>query len=78
MTFSKKAGGGVKWETWTMGDGTVITVDQMTEQHAKNTLNLLLKRNKSIQRNLEILKATSKEFRDIIGFNGPWDDKNWM
>lgn len=50
----------------------------MTEQHAKNVLNLLLKRNKYLQRKVEVLKVMSKEFRDIMNNNHDWDDKNWM
>ena len=45
MTFTKALKGSNKqWEKWLMADDTIITVDQMTEQHAKNCLNLLLKR----------------------------------
>lgn len=78
-SFSKRAGKPSKvWETWTTESGETITVDQMTEDHAKNVLNLLLKRNKGIQVKLETLKGMSKEFRDIINNNHDWDDKNWM
>lgn len=79
MTFSKRAGGTSKvWETWTTESGETISVDQMTEQHAKNVLNLLLKRNKNLQRKVEMLKGISKEFRDIMNNDHDWDDKNWM
>ncbi|CAM0038762.1 hypothetical protein VPH184E373B_0040 [Vibrio phage 184E37-3b] len=78
-SFSKRAGKPSKvWETWTTESGETITVDQMTEDHVKNVLNLLLKRNKGIQVKLETLKGMSKEFRDIINGDHDWDDKNWM
>lgn len=78
-SFSKRAGKSSKvWETWTTESGETITVDQMTEDHARNVLNLLLKRNKGIQVKLETLKGMSKEFRDIINNDHAWDDKNWM
>ena len=78
-SFSKRAGKPSKvWETWTTESGETITVDQMTEEHAKNVLNLLLKRNKGIQVKLETLKGMSKGFRDIINNDHDWDDKNWM
>jgi hypothetical protein len=77
--FSKRATPKKKqWETWTMADGTLITVDQMTEEHAKNVLNLLLKRNKRIEGNLELLKGMNKEFRDIMNNHSDWDVMNWM
>ena len=77
--FSKQAGKPKKsWETWTTASGETITVDQMTEEHAKNVLNLLLKRNKEILVKLETLKGMSKEFRDIMNNDHDWDDKNWM
>lgn len=66
------------WEIWTTESGETISVDQMTEQHAKNVLNLLLKRNKNLQRKVEMLKVMSKEFRDIMNNDHDWDDKNWM
>jgi len=77
--FSKRASGNKKvWETWTMESGETITVDQMTESHAKNVLNLLLRRNKDLQVKIEVLKGVSKEFRDILNDDHDWDDKNWM
>lgn len=79
MTFSKRAEGTSKvWETWTTEFGEIISVDKMTEQHAKNVLNLLLKRNKNLQRKVEMLKGMSREFRDIMNNDHDWDDKNWM
>ena len=59
-----------QWETWTMASGETITVDQMTEQHAKNVLNIVLRRNKNIQEKIELLKSVSKEFRDIMNNSG--------
>ena len=77
--FSKRAGKPSKvWEAWITESGETITVDQMTEAHAKNVLNLLLKRNKEILVKLETLKGMSKEFRDIMNNDHDWDDKNWM
>ena len=67
-----------QWETWTMTSGETITVDQMTEQHAKNVLNIVLKRNRNIQEKIELLKSVSKEFRDIMNNSGDWDDRKWM
>lgn len=79
MKFSKKAKTyGKVWETWTTESGEAITVDKMSEQHAKNVLNLLLKRNKRLQVKIETLKGMSKEFRDIMNHDHDWDDKNWM
>lgn len=64
-TFSKKAKGKV-WETWTTTEGKTISVDQMTESHAKNVLNVLLIRNKKIQSKLDVLKSMDKDFAKFM------------
>ncbi len=69
--FSKKASSKV-WETWTTDSGVTISVNDMTERHAKNVLNLLLQRNKSIQVKLDQLKLLDK---DLYQFQE--EDKKW-
>ncbi len=69
--FSKKASSKV-WETWTTDSGVAISVNDMTESHAKNVLNLLLRRNKSIQVKLDQLKLLDK---DLYQFQE--EDKKW-
>ena len=47
---------------WTQKNGKKILVDDMTENHAKNMLKMLL-------RNMEISKQkTQKEFTELTGF----------
>ncbi len=61
-----------EWETWTMGDGKTITVDQMTESHAKNVLNLVLKRNKNIREKLQVLGEMNRDFKQFLKGETEW------
>ncbi|CAM0112396.1 hypothetical protein VPH5P1C_0242 [Vibrio phage 5P1c] len=54
------------WESWTTGDGTVITVDKMTESHAKNVLNLVLQRNRRIRDKLQLLGEINADFNKFL------------
>lgn len=72
--FSKKAySSNTKWETWTTEKGEKIKVCDMTESHAKNVLNILLKRNKSLQVKLENFKNISGDFTKFLE-----EDKKWV
>ena len=73
MTFTKPLKGSNKqWEKWKMTDDTIITVDQMTEQHAKNCLNLLLKRIR-LAEEARFKKVMHKEITQMeIGMGYQW------
>ncbi len=69
--FSKKATES-KWESWTTGGGVTIKVCDMTESHAKNVLNVLLKRNKNLRRKLDALKDLDKDFTKFLEEDSQW------
>lgn len=39
-----------RYENWVMRDGTKINIADMTEEHLRNTLNMLVKARKKAQR----------------------------
>ena len=45
---------------WKMRDGKLISVDDMTEEHAKNTLKLVLKNRQTVIK--QIVKSKRREF----------------
>jgi len=45
---------------WKMRNGELISVDDMTEEHAKNTLKLVLKNRQTVVK--QILKSKRREF----------------
>jgi hypothetical protein len=45
---------------WKMRNGNVISVDDMTEEHAKNTLKLVLRNRETVVK--QILKSKRREF----------------
>jgi hypothetical protein len=45
---------------WKMRNGNVISVDDMTEEHAKNTLKLVLKNRQTVIK--QIVKSKRREF----------------
>ena len=53
---------GTKKYYWTMADGNKINVDDMTENHLKNVLKLLLKRNESSAKKLHIHNVSKRCF----------------
>lgn len=58
-----------QWEVWVTAGGRNIPVNEMSEDHAKNVLNMLLRKEKVFQGKSEICNDS---YYEIMGGDAKW------
>lgn len=59
-------------EVWTTRDGRRIPIDRMTEEHAKNTLRMILRNRRRLAALKAALVSLSVTFDEIEADDGKW------